>query len=199
VKVRGTELLIFRDRLVGKLAKQRQCIRLAVRCFHHHEDGSSDQRQVNQIVQVGAGDAAKDVPHHLILDQVGHEEVQSLKAVEARRFVMAEAVAGQDDDRRNPAHIRDVAQDGGRTRRNAGQDVAGLRARRYGCGTRAGGGIDWLLRAATPAEGVGLANLVPALAAKRHLSIHTLDESGMFLQVSGYAVIRSRVCEDSWR
>src|SRR5207237_521100 len=93
--------------------------------------------------------------------------------MEPDRPDMTKPVRGQDDDRRDPAHAGNVAEDRGRARINPSQRVpAGdgpSGARRLPC-------------SAVRATRLRDSHLSPALAAKRHLLFHTLFESGLFRQ-----------------
>src|SRR5271157_1808768 len=118
-------------------------------------------------MEMKAGDALQDGAQHLIVQQPGDEKIQPLKSVEADDAVVTEAAAGQYDDGGNPAEARDIAEDRGGTGIDGGQGVAhgGFGVGRSGAGNR--------LLSAAPRTVESRPYLVSALAAKRHLLIHT--------------------------
>src|ERR1039458_441952 len=130
-------------------------------------------------MEMKAGDALQDGAQHLIVQQPGDEKVQPLKSVEADDAVLTETAAGQHDDGGNPAYAGDIAEDRGGTGIDGGQGIAhsGFRVGRSGAGDR--------LFGASPRTVEGRSNLVSALAAKRHLLIHTLFLLMGFRQLPG--------------
>jgi hypothetical protein len=88
--------------------------------------------------------------------------------------VLTEAVAGEHDDGRNPTHAGDIAEDRGGTGIDSGQRIA------HG-GRRRSSVVSRLLGAALGAIECRT-HLVSALAAKRHLLLHTLFLSRVFRQ-----------------
>src|SRR3984893_3376707 len=109
------------------------------------------------------GNHLRHGPQDPTVQQPRDKQVESLKRVEPHHAVFAELLGSQHDDGSNPADPRDVTADGSRARRDLGERVGGRRRRAHG-----------LTGAAPAAIDVTAVHLVPALAAKRHLFLHTL-------------------------
>jgi hypothetical protein len=157
--------------------------------LHHHQDRHTQKHGLDERMQVEVGDAHEDRAENLIVEQPGDKEVEALKAVEANLAIVAEAVAGQDDERGDPADAGDVAENRRRARVKPFQWV-GLKGRAGW--RRAGVGVGGLASATASAVAIGRAHLVPALIAKRHPYLHTLFLSGEFRQVLSAELGRAR-------
>src|ERR1019366_7376582 len=169
--------LVFSHGFLGEFAEEGKWVGFVVSGLHHHEDGHGDEYQLNEAMEMKAGDALQDGAQHLIVQQPGDEKVQPLKSVEADDAVLTETTAGQHDDGGNPADARDVAEDRGGTGIDGGQGIA---HGGFGVGRSSVG--DRLLDAA-PRTVESRPHLVSALAAKRHLLIHTLFLLMVFRQL----------------
>jgi len=56
--------------------------------LYHHEDGHADEDQLNDVLDLEAGDALQEGPQHLVVQEPGDEQVQALKTVEADAAVV---------------------------------------------------------------------------------------------------------------
>ena len=123
------------------------------------------------------GDAIKEGSENQVVEQPGDEQVEALEAVKADGAIVAEAIARQHDDGGDPADSGHIAENRRSARVERCEWVVCAAAGRRGRAAR-----DRRFGSAAPAVEIRAGHLISALAAKKHLSLHTLFDASVFRQ-----------------